>query len=90
MVEDEVKKRRGYKRKRRQKGGVRCGDLSRIVEAGLAHVEALSKWPEPTRQLRFKVGDRVYARASQGMTATVIKLWYREDGWPPSWSAPYR
>ncbi len=93
MVEDEVIQKtiedtKGHDGK---KAAYAAAIFPRIVEAGLAHVEALSKWPEPTRQLRFKVGDRVYARASQGMeAATVIKLWYREDGWPPSWSAPYQ
>ena len=64
----------------------------RIVEAGSALVGELSKWPEPTRQLRFKVGDRVYARANHSRmeAATVLQLWYREDDWPPAWCAPYQ
>lgn len=52
--------------------------------------------PGASPELRFNVGDRVQCRTGAGngddawSTGTIVKQWYREDGWPKTRFAPYQ
>jgi hypothetical protein len=68
------------------------------VLEGWARGEDL-EWPPlpesgepPEVELRFDVGMRVECRVGQNQWApgVVIKLWYREPGWPTNHFAPYQ
>lgn len=53
---------------------------------GAAKKEA-AKEGEP---LRFAVGARVECNCGEWKTGTVVKLWYKEPGWPPEKVVPYQ
>ena len=46
--------------------------------------------PIPTKQLRFKVGDRVECKTDDWEKGIITQLWYREDYWETGRYVPYQ